>query len=774
MKPDFPRGRLLVLLGLLALAVGWAFGRYSAMKRTRKAPTEAIVETQARNFLALEAREAAVEQSSAAVALEAFQHEDVLLDLWRRAHQNSNAWAFLLPLPWPAMRVAPFLEERIAGTGLVRHRQNGVPNEVAPASLVHSMASLASNHWALATISLRQTHYQPATQRHPATSEVAVSLSLSNRVDRRRMHWRGPIQIQWKPTDTGGSIQPSRIDATALELLSTDAPPEFSLVGETELNSTPTISIDPLLSGDIDGDGSLDLVCVGAGQVLSYRNGRMEARPLPGIPKSATHAAVLCDWDRDGHWDLLIAADSGLYWMRGRTNPSLLQPAELLWNPYPPSSPESARVLKHAQTITVADIDGDGDLDVFLAQYKVPYQRGQFPTPYHDANDGFPSFLLRNDGGTRLVDVTSAAGLDASRFRRTYSASFVDVNKDGSPDLVVVADFAGIELFQNNGKGHFSNASDSLGDERHAFGMSHAFGDFNGDGRVDILMLGMDSPTASVLEALNVRRSRDDTLSAARKSMAYGNRLYVSRNDGRFDSPAWASSLAATGWTWGAAAFDADNDGRTDLYCANGHESFANPTDYERQFWLHDIYVGTSSNDPVAELYFRSALGRRRADQRSYGGWQDNRFLKNLGDATFLECGYLAGIAHREDSRNVLAEDWDGDGRVDLLVSTYELWPQARQRLFLHRNQHRTTGHWIGLKLPPLALNGTVQVKSRSGSQTQWLTTGESYRVQHSTWVHFGLGTDDAAESVEIQWGNGTRRRLQGLAINRWHEIQPE
>ena len=98
---------------------------------------------------------------------------------------------------------------------------------------------------------------------------------------------------------------------------------------------------------------------------------------------------------------------------------------------------------------TSGDVDGDNDLDVFITQYKSPYIYGQMPTPYYDANDGFPSYLLINDGKGNFKDMTTEYGLHEKRFRRTYSCSFLDIDNDNFLDLITVNDFAGIDIYKN-------------------------------------------------------------------------------------------------------------------------------------------------------------------------------------------------------------------------------------------------------------------------------------------------------------------------------------
>ena len=95
------------------------------------------------------------------------------------------------------------------------------------------------------------------------------------------------------------------------------------------------------------------------------------------------------------------------------------------------------------------------DLDLFIGQWKAPYIGGSMPTPYYNANDGYPDYLLRNEGDGTFVNITNNSGLSKKSNRRTFSASLVDLDFDQDLDLIVVADFSGLDLYINDGKGTF-------------------------------------------------------------------------------------------------------------------------------------------------------------------------------------------------------------------------------------------------------------------------------------------------------------------------------
>ena len=471
-------------------------------------------------------------------------------------------------------------------------------------------------------------------------------------------------------------------------------------------------------------------------------------------PPDRVKAIVRADLDGDGTIEMVVANASGIQ-VRGRDG------WRQVW--------VAPAKLRHPQSITAGDIDGDGDLDLWVTQYRLPFVNGQFPTPYYDANDGFPSYLLRNDG-TQWLDITEASGLAPKRHRRTYSASWLDVDGDGDLDLVNVSDFAGLDLHRNDGRGHFTDLTPGLGLTRHAFGMAHVVWDANHDALPDLLMVGMDSPVASQLEALGLGRSEFPGHTVHRGPMTYGNRLFMgSRSLGMELSPL-SEVLRRAGWAWGTAVLDWNNDGRDDIHLVNGHETFESRSDFERQFWQHDVYVGGSTPDPATQLYFMQANERRRAARQSYGGWQANRLFTQTATGSFVENAWILGVAVTEDCRNVVAGDFDEDGRMDLALTTYEQWPVTRQRLLIFRNRSVQNGHWIGYRLDTPAPGSHLEVTTREGIRRHWWVNGDGYRSQSDTEAHFGLGK--GAEVLKAEWVRlgGARQELP-RTLDRWHRI---
>lgn len=771
------RKRMVMLLVLLAMVVGAAWwARRQFPPRLPGTPvshgltTDALSQREVmERLVALERREAAIAEQWWVPELLAQRHARVFEELWNELNAAPDDFAVLTRFDVGAVLLPQMTDAASLPHGIALQRGSGAVLALKPDEWRAWLAAQADAGWQLGPLEFRHLAFDPPGTNTPAHSRFGFRAHLRRPAPEERGLLTGELKVEWVRADPEAPPRVASVDAGALVLKRRLGPAPFREVLNVEV-SPPEKSffIDPLIARDLEGDGRSEIILSAVNRVYSGGLDGWDQRLLAEGGVGLTFTSVMADFDGDAVADLLVARFEGLSLLSGRPEGGFSGPGRTAW------AAESR--IRYGQVMTCGDVDRDGDLDVWLGQYKGPYNQGQMPTPYYDANDGNPSWLLLNNGRGEFTDATEAAGLAGKRWRRTYSASLVDIDDDGDLDLVVISDFAGLDVHLNDGAGHFRDVTRERVDEAHGFGMAHALADFNRDGRLDLLMTGMHCPTAWRLDHLGLSRPEHPDYAVARAKMTSGCRLFFGQPDGRWAQGPAGSELAQAGWTWGCVAFDLENDGWPDIYAANGHETKASVQDYEPEFWLHDIYVADSDDDPVVAAYFGSKISRTRGQGMSYGGYEKNRCYLNLGGTGFAEIGWLLGVALPEDSRNVVADDLDEDGRTDLAVTTFEAWPAVRQTLRVLRNELPETGHWVGFRLQQTRaadcpVGAVVGLRYAGREERRWVVTGDSHRSQQAPAVHFGLGDVATVESVWVRYASGESCSFSGPAVNQVHTL---
>ncbi len=237
----------------------------------------------------------------------------------------------------------------------------------------------------------------------------------------------------------------------------------------------------PLVIADLAGD-ERDDVWLGRtpgspARLLRREGDRYVETPLDGLPARQTEdgPTLAFDADGDGRNDLLLTAAGA----QATVFPAAFRPVLYLnrGDGRFEASPALPELALHVGAACAADLDGDGDLDVFLGGRAVP---GRYPeTP--------ASVVLRNDGNRWVARGAEDTGLGALGLVK--SAVFSDVDQDGRPDLLVAAEWAPVRYFHNDGDGRFSEWTDRAGFASGGRGWwnSLAVADVNGDGRQDYL-----------------------------------------------------------------------------------------------------------------------------------------------------------------------------------------------------------------------------------------------------------------------------------------------
>ncbi len=418
------------------------------------------------------------------------------VNLWDRLRETEDTRSVLAGVPF---------DELLLGSAPVRNASHdwGIVetryDSASASSLDRGQWHALLRQWAEESgLVLEQSEWHherfiPATD-GPARSLIDTKLHVRNRSGDWRLIVNGELSVIWSERKNAeGHYIPTTIDASNLTLTERRGQPAFA---EATVLETGAI-LSPLAAADLDADGFEDLLAFGSNQLYRNRNGRLEPEPLLAYPPRGgrIEVALLADFTGDDQADLVVAGPEQFVGFFDGHNGFEI-----------PGMAISTRTLRNPKAMSAGDIDGDGDLDLWVGQYRPPYNQGQMPTPYYDAKDGYMAYLLRNDGDGNFVDITAQAELESKRQRRTYSGSLADLDADGDLDLVVVSDFAGIDLYHNDGTGVFTDVTSQVVSEASCFGMSHAFGDYNADGRLDLYVVGMSSHAARRLDYLGLGR----------------------------------------------------------------------------------------------------------------------------------------------------------------------------------------------------------------------------------------------------------------------------
>ncbi len=762
----------LVIFGALAALGGiavWMWPRPPRHAVEAGVPGNLLPRQHAAQAAAIERREKAMDQTIWAKEMLAQEHGRVLEEFWDRIRVATNKLGVVGELHIGALKMGGWEAAERLPLGIERLKPGAGGKMLTEQDWQELLRDSNSDGWRLAQGEIRHHAFDPATNGFGARSRFYVSAHLTNSTVPSRTIIEGEILVAWT---ADRAIQ--WIDASQLEIRRRSSGAGFTAVLEDHFETPPKASLaDPLIVRDLDGDGYPEIAIPAANRL--YRrttNGAYRLERFFKHPPDAILAGLIADFDGDGVADFLHTSFDGLFLIRGISGGSFENPARLAWR-----APEG---LPGARVMTCGDVDGDGDLDVFIGQYKGPFVDGTMPTPYYDARDSYPSYFLINEGNGRFADRTAEAGLSAKRNRHVYAASLVDLDGDRRLDLATSSDFAGADVYQNAGGGRFVDVTEVWLENPQAFGMGHVFADFNNDGALDFLMTGMTSATVDRLEHLGLQRPSAGLIPEMRKKMAWGNRLYLRDTTTQAtvfrDGGALSKSIARSGWSWGVAAADFDNDGWTDVYVANGMESKSRVRDYEGEFWLHDIFVANSSPNPAAQTYLVAKGNRTRGAGDSFGGFDKNRLFLNLGGVEFVEAAHLLGVAMELDGRNLVAADVNGDGRMDLIVMTFAARPESPHGLHVFENRIEEAGNWIAVAFPdekPTTPRVGIRVELRSADTavSRQIITGDSYRSQHPDVIHFGLGENKTVNSINIEWPSGKTTELINPEANQIHTV---
>jgi tetratricopeptide (TPR) repeat protein/peroxiredoxin len=519
---------------------------------------------------------------------------------------------------------------------------------------------------------------------------------------------------------------------------------------------------------DVDGDGFDDLyICQPAGLPNRlYRNrgdGSFEdITEISGLGLlDNTACALFADFDNDGRQDAIIVRANGPLFFLNEGGGRFRQ------------QPNAFRFTNSSQgTFTgaaLADYDRDGWLDIYFCLYAFYQGSGQYkyPSPYHDAENGPPNFLMRNNRDGTFHDVTAESGLNQNNNRYSFCCAWGDYDRDGWPDLYVVNDFGRKNLYRNNGNGTFTDVASQTGTEDIGAGMSVSWLDYDNDGVEDLYVANMWTAAGDrVSTQPNFRPDSPREIRAMYQKHAMGNSLLRNRGT-KFEDTTRISGTEMGRWSWSSDAFDFDHDGFPDLYVTNGMISGTLRQDLNSFFWRQVVANSPDKARPSKEYEQGwNAINELIRSDGTWSGYERNVFYANNRDGTFSNVSAAAGLDFIEDSRSFALADFDHDGRLEIVLKNRNT-PQIR----LLENRIVDLPPSIAFRLEGTksnrdAIGASVTIETASGRQTKMLQAGSGFLSQHSKELFFGLGETKTPIQASIRWPNGLVQELRDLQSN--------
>lgn len=532
--------------------------------------------------------------------------------------------------------------------------------------------------------------------------------------------------------------------------------------------------------GDYDGDGRVDVFLTRAfGGSRLYRNlGGFRFDDVTegaGIEDDGVWGmgATFADIENDGDLDLFVCAyDAPNQLFVNQGDGTFVERAEEAGLAFTGSSTQ----------VAFADYDRDGDLDAYLLTWRYihPETYGQFV-----------KFEIVD--GRRVVPEAYA---DAVGFMTKPDGTSVTI-KVGQKDL----------LYRNDGKGRFSEVSEASGIAGNDMGLGVVWWDYNGDGWPDLYVA-------------NDFKGPD--------------KLYRNNRDGTF-TDVILEAIPHTPWfSMGADAGDINNDGFLDFVASdmagtshykqklNMGEMDADgwflETAEPRQYMANAVYLNSGAgrfleaaqllglsntdwtwspklddfdNDGWQDLFFSNGMTRNwlnsdlLAEQGRMGGFgsakggrvfldspvlrERNLAFRNTGDLRFDQVSQSWGLDHEGVSFGAATADLDGDGDLDLVVNNFD------EPVSIYRNQgttgNRLTVHLRGTTSNRYALGSFVQVETDRGKQVRYLSPVAGYVSSDDASLHFGLGDSTLVGKLLVRWPNGGTSEYHGLEAGRSYTI---
>lgn len=534
--------------------------------------------------------------------------------------------------------------------------------------------------------------------------------------------------------------------------------------------------------GDVNNDGLQDIFFTGnmVSSRLYLNKGDLTFEDIT-IPANVGTTAwctgvSMVDINQDGRLDIYICT---VHPDKNKSAANLLYINKGVNAAGIPTFNEEARKVGLADTsystqAAFFDYDLDGDLDMYLVNNGLEdYNRNTAVGQKNDGTGRSLDKLFRNEGmqGNALpqfTDVSRQAGINAEGWGLGVVTN--DINRDGYPDLYVTNDFLSNDLmYINNRDGTFTNKINSSLKHQEQNGMGVDMADLNNDGLNDIVAVDM-LPDDNLRQKSMFSDINYDQFQTAlnRKYQPQYVRNTLQLNNGAFAQglPTFSdvgqlAGIEATDWSWSPLLADFDNDGNRDILITNGYPKDVTNLDFS-------IYSKDASMFGTKEAKLRNIT---EATNQLEPIDKPDFLFQNKGNLHFTNVAAEWGLTEHAVSNGAAYADLDNDGDLDLVMNSID------SEALLYENHVRDAAeksatNYLRLRLAgpkgnPVGLGAKVTIWYKGGQQQyaeQVVQRGYTSTVE--PFIHFGLGSQVAIDSLTITWPGQKVEKLKRVKAN--------
>ncbi|UXX81282.1 FG-GAP-like repeat-containing protein [Reichenbachiella carrageenanivorans] len=521
---------------------------------------------------------------------------------------------------------------------------------------------------------------------------------------------------------------------------------------------------------DFDNDGLQDLFFTGnmVENKLYQNQGDLKFKD---ISKSSGTSGLLTKWytgvsvadiNADGYLDIYLSVSGqGM----PRSNELYINNGDLTFT----ESAEAYGLADAGNSVQSSffDYDHDGDLDLFVANYPIT----SFTTSNIDyrhymnhVSSEKSDHLYRNDGSGNFSDVTEESGLLA--FGLSLSAAVVDFNQDGWEDIYVSNDFSTPDYFYiNNGDGTFSDRLKDITRQTCFYGMGTDAADYNNDGLIDLFQVDMSAADNRRIKANMASMNPALFWSTVNNGFHY-QYMYNSLQANRgivddlpiMSNVAWMSGVSSTDWSWAPLFADFDNDGWKDLFVANGTRKEINNRDYFKKI---DKRLKKANNAELLKL--SDSIPSEPID---------NFIFKNIKGQGFEKQNESWGMKYLGFSTGAAYGDLDNDGDLDLVISNID----SESVIFKNNASALGKSNYLRVALQSAfgntrSIGAEVHIYTNGEHQVSQLQPTRGFQSSTEPILHFGLGSSMSVDSLLVIRADQIINKMYRIEANQSLEI---